>query len=303
MGKICVLGSLNVDLTVKLPRFHLPGETITGLDFQTFTGGKGGNQAVAAAKLGNEVLMAGKLGDDENARLYRDHMTALGIRHDAVLTQRATPSGVALIEVDEAGENRIAVVPGSNACVDRAQVDTWLCEMATCDMVLMQLEIPLDTVCYAAEKLHALGVPVMLDPAPAVPLPDALLAHVDCLTPNETELQILSGLPTDTDAHAEAAARSLLAKGVKRVVAKLGARGALLVTADETLLVPGFRVNAIDTTAAGDSFNAGLATALAQGKPIAEAIRFANAVGALSTTAMGAQAAMPTMAQALALLG
>lgn len=302
MGKIGVLGSLNVDLTVTMERFHQPGETITGSDFRTFTGGKGGNQAVAAAKLGNAVTMAGKLGEDENARLYRETMRTLNIRQDTVWTQKGVPSGVALIEVDQRGENRIVVVPGSNAWVDCAQVDALAAELTKCDIVMMQLEIPLETVRYAAQKLKELNVPVMLDPAPAIALGDELLAYVDYLTPNETELQILSGMPTKTDEQVRAAAESLLRKGARCVIAKLGGRGAMLVTPREALIVPGFSVKAVDTTAAGDSFNAGLATALTQKMSIAQAVRFANAVGALATTGMGAQQAMPTMEQTLLLM-
>ncbi len=302
MGKIGVLGSLNVDLTVTLSRFHQPGETITGTGFHTFTGGKGGNQAVAAAKLGVPTLMAGKLGQDQNGELYRATMKQLGIDQTGVAGEKELPSGVALIEVDAKGENRIAVVPGANGAVDCAYVDQVFEKLAACDVVLMQLETPLAAVTYAAQRLHKEGKCVVLDPAPAVPLPDELLKSVDYLTPNETELHILTGMETGDDSQVEAAARSLMERGVRCVVAKLGARGAMLVTREGATAVPGFRVKAIDTTAAGDSFNAGFAAALLDGKTPVEAVRFANAVAAISTTAMGAQGAMPSREQVEALL-
>ena len=302
MPSIGVLGSLNVDLTISLPRFHQPGETIHGTDFQVFTGGKGGNQAVAAAKLGVQTLMMGKLGADQNGDTYRKVMRNLGIAQDTVLTVEGTPSGVALIEVDATGENRIALVPGANYAVNRDMVDALFPSLLKCDILLMQLEIPMDTVEYAAQKWKAAGKPLLLDPAPAVPLGPDLLGAVSYLTPNETELQILTGMATDTEERVEKAARALLAQGVRCVIAKLGARGAMLVDSNQAVIVPGFSVNAVDTTAAGDSFNAGFAAALMEGKTPLEAVRFANAVAAISTTGMGAQSAMPNRAQVEAFL-
>ena len=293
MKKICVIGSLNIDLTVSLPRFHQPGETIFGTDFQTYTGGKGGNQAAAAAKLGADVTMVGCLGDDANSEIYRKLLGSLNIR-DRVETVAGVPSGVALIVVDSSGENRIIVISGANGRVSPAQIDRNWEAILGCDIVLMQLEIPLNTVIYAAEKLHAAGKTVILDPAPAVQLPDELLAHTDFITPNETELSILCGRKTETEAEIEAAGVSLLERGCENVIAKMGARGAMLINASGARMFPGFSVRAVDTTAAGDTFNAGFAAALANDRSIPEAVRFANAAGALSTTAPGAQGAMPT---------
>ena len=298
MKKIAVVGSLNVDLTVVLPRFHKPGETITGKDFATYTGGKGGNQAVAAAKLGVQTVMIGKLGCDQNGALYREVLEGLRIDHAGVAAVKGVPSGVALIEVDETGgDNRIAVVPGANHEVTAEYVSALLPTLLTCDMVLLQLEIPMETVIYVAQEMFAAGKCVVLDPAPAVPLPQELLASVSYLTPNETELHILTGMPTGTQEEVECAAKTLIAKGVGCVAAKLGARGAMLVTEGETTVVKGFAVQAVDTTAAGDSFNAGFAVALLDGEPPQRAIRFANAVAAISTTSMGAQGAMPSRRQ------
>lgn len=294
MKKICVIGSLNIDLTVRVPRFHLPGETIFGTDFHAYTGGKGGNQAVAAAKLGADVTMVGCLGNDANAGIYRNLMKELGV-HDLVETVPDQPSGTALIEVSDSGENRIVVVPGANSCVSPEMISRNWEAISACDIILIQLEIPLETVLFASEKLHASGRTVILDPAPAVPLPDELLRAADFLTPNETELAVLTGQKTETWEEIEEASVSLLRRGCPTVITKLGARGAFIAYEPRHRPVPGYKVQAIDTTAAGDSFNAGFAVALASGYRLSDSVIFANAVGALSTTAAGAQAAMPDL--------
>lgn len=298
MKKICVIGSLNIDLTVTMPRFHLPGETIFGTDFHTYTGGKGGNQVVAAAKLGADVRMLGKLGDDSNAVIYRKTMSDLNIHADSVEIADGHPSGVAIIEVDAEGENRIIVISGANMQVDKAQIEKHWDQLSDCDIFLLQLEIPMETNIYAAQKLHAAGKTVILDPAPAVSLSDDLIKSVDYITPNETELALLCGCDTNNDEEVIKAARTLIARGCPNVIAKMGARGAMLITKDSADVVPGFKVKPLDTTGAGDSFNAGLAVALACGKQGTDAIRFANAVGALSTTAVGTQTSMPSFAEA-----
>ncbi len=302
MQPLCVIGSLNVDLTVTLPRFHLPGETITGTAFHTYTGGKGGNQAVAAARLGAIVSMVGKLGSDSNGNLYRRVLADHGVDLTGVLTAEDTPTGVALIEVDASGENRIALVPGANALVDRPQLESLIPFFKGYRYFLLQLEIPLTATALALSLVKVQGGVVLLDPAPAVPLSDDLLSCVDFLTPNETELALLSGGATGTLREVEIAAAALLRRGAGAIVAKLGAKGCLYVDKDQTLHSPGFTVEPVDTTAAGDSFNAGFATALARDYPLKEALRFANAVGALSTTGKGAQAAMPSLEQVLGFL-
>ncbi len=302
MSKICVIGSMSADLTVRIPRFHAPGETITGEDFHTYTGGKGGNQAVAAGKLTDGVVMVGKLGGDSSEALYRRVLAENHIDDSCVEVAEDVSSGVALIEVTDGGENRIVVVPGANALVDRALIDRAMPRMLECELFLFQFEIPMDTVLYAARKLHEAGKRVILDPAPAKELPEGLLPCVDCVTPNETELSILSALPTGTEDEIKRAARSLVARGAKAVVAKMGARGAMYVDKDQDFIVSGFKVSVVDTTAAGDSFNAGLAVALSRGFKMPEAMRFANAVAAISTTGAGAQGAMPTLARVEAFL-
>lgn len=295
---IAIIGSMNVDLVSRVPRFLLPGETLQGLDFHVYPGGKGGNQAVAAARLTSGVVMLGKLGDDANSQLYRQVFRDNGIISDCVETHAGINTGTAVIEVDTStGDNRIVYIPGANSFVDRAQVDRHWERLTRCDIFLLQLEIPMDTVRYAIDRLRRAGKTVILDPAPAVALPEGLLGQCDVVTPNEVELALLTGLPAGTPEQMLAAGRQLLKSGVKNVVIKAGRQGAYLVNQETERLFPGFAVKAVDTTAAGDSFNAGLAAALAQGRTLPEAVPYANAVGALSTTAAGAQGAMPTRAQ------
>lgn len=293
MKKIAVIGSMNVDLVSRVPRFLLPGETLQGLDFHVYPGGKGGNQAVAASRLVPYVLMLGKLGQDDNGALYRRVLRDSRIDDQCVETAD-TVNGTTVIEVDQStSDNRIIYFPGANQLVDRAQIDRHFNKLLTCDIFLLQLELPLDTVAYAIKKLHAAGKTIILDPAPAAPLPDDLFPCIDYLTPNEVELHILTGLPTNTQEDIIKAGQALVKKGAGAVVAKAGKRGAFLITKEKAELFSGFQVEAVDTTAAGDSFNAGLAAALAQGISMEHAIPYANAVGALSTLAAGAQGAMP----------
>ncbi len=298
---ICVLGSLNIDLTVRLERFHVPGETVTGKSFNTFTGGKGGNQAVAAARLGTNPVMISALGNDANGELYRSVLKIEGVDISCIETV-PTSSGVALIEVDDSGENRIAIVAGANACVTEATADKYRDAIKNAGFLLMQLETPLEGVIRAAQLAKESGTVVILDPAPARKLPDELLALCDYITPNETELATLTGKNTDSAEEAEAACRELLEKGVKNVINKRGAKGAMLVNSDGVKVVPGFKVKAVDTTAAGDTFNAAFAAALRKELKPEDAIRFANAAAAISTTAAGAQPAMPTEEQTEQLL-
>ena len=302
MKKICVFGSLNVDMTLFVPRFNMPGETLTGTGMSIFTGGKGGNQAVACARLGAPVRMIGCLGDDANGAMYFDVLRKEGIDVTGMTICKGITSGVAFIEVVPEGENRIALAVGANGRltpeVARAQEEA----IAECGVYLTQLENPLDAIIEGMKIAKAHGLLVVLDPAPAHPLPDEIFALCDYVTPNETELSILTGMAADTVEQAVEAARTLIKRGAKTVLNKRGAAGVLLVTADTARMIPGFRVNAVDTTAAGDSFNAGFAVGLAEELPIDDAIRLANAVGAISTTKPGAQAAMPSRAQAEALM-
>lgn len=302
MKKICVFGSLNVDMTLFVPRFNMPGETLTGTGMSIFTGGKGGNQAVACARLGAPVKMIGCLGDDANGAMYYDVLKKEGVDVSGMTICDGITSGVAFIEVVPEGENRIALAVGANGRLTPEVARAQEAAIAECGVYLTQLENPLEAIIEGVKIASAHGLKVILDPAPARPLPDEIFTYCDYVTPNETELSILTDMPTDTVEQAVAAARALIKRGAKTVLNKRGAAGVLLVTADEYRMIPGFKVDAVDTTAAGDSFNAGFAVGLAEGMPIVDAIRLANAVGAISTTKAGAQAAMPSRAQAEALM-
>jgi ribokinase len=303
MKRYCVVGSLNMDMVTRVERFPEPGETLRGLSFTIFPGGKGANQAVALARLGAGVEMVGALGDDVLGHRYGEVLAGLGIGASGVNVIPGISTGTASIEVTTAGENHIVVVAGANGTVTPAYLETRRALVESCDYLLLQLEIPLESVLLAAAMARGAGRAVILDPAPARELPPELVAQVSVITPNETEARLLTGEDTSTDAGIHRAGQWLLARGVGCVVIKAGARGAFLVTAEGCLQVPGFPVQAVDTVAAGDSFNAGLAVALGQGAPMAQAIRFANATGALSTTREGAQSAMPGLEEVRALMG
>ncbi len=302
MKKICVFGSLNIDMTIFVPHFNAPGETLTGTGMSIFTGGKGGNQAVACARLGAPVKMIGCLGDDANGGMYYDTLIKEGVDVSGLRRCENITSGIAFIEVVPEGENRIALAVGANGLLTPEVARDSEAAIAECGVYMTQLENPLEAIMEGMRIAHDHGVTVVLDPAPARPLPDQIFGLCDIVTPNETELNILTGMPTDTVDEAVAASRSLIARGAKLVLNKRGAAGVLLVTADECRMIPGFKVEAVDTTAAGDSFNAGLAVGLADGLAIDDAIRLANATGAISTTRLGAQPAMPTREQAEALI-
>ncbi|MCK9413388.1 MAG: ribokinase [Prolixibacteraceae bacterium] len=290
---IVVLGSTNTDMVIKTTKLPKPGETILGGDFLMNPGGKGANQAVAAARLNGHVTLVAKTGEDlfgsQAMKLFQDEK----VNTDFLFTDPESPSGIALITVDEHAENCIVVAPGANARLLRADVEKAANAINAAEIILMQLEIPLDTVCYAAEIAFNAGKKVILNPAPAQPLPDELIKMLYLITPNETEAELLTGVPVTDVKSAESAARRLLAKGVQVVVVTLGSRGALLVTADQCHLIPSFKVKAVDTTAAGDCFNGALAVAIAEGAGLENAIAFANKAASISVTRMGAQVSAP----------
>ena len=293
MKELCVIGSLNMDLVTTVGDFPKPGETIFGDSFKTFPGGKGANQAVALGKLGADVLMVGKVGDDIYGAKYLEVLKNNNVRQDGVDVEKEISSGVAIIKVNNKGENNIVVVSGANGKVDVNYIESKWDVILKADIFLFQLEIPMETVVYTMKKLKDLGKTIILDPAPASKLPDAVFNYIDFITPNETELETLSEKKIDNEDDLREAANILFDKGVKVIISKQGRRGAAIIRRNECVNVPGFKVNAVDTTAAGDSFNAGFAFALAQGKTLDECVKFANAVGAISTTALGAQEAMP----------
>lgn len=294
MKKCAVIGSINTDMVARTPRFPAPGESIIGSVFRTEFGGKGANQAIALARLGAEVCMAGKVGDDLFGKKYLEHLIEEKVNVDCVAVEVGETTGVADIWVADSGENSIISIPGANAKCDLDWLNAALERLSDCDIFLLQLEIPHETVGAALKKLRGMGKTVILDPAPAVPLPAEWLACADYITPNETELEILTGdLPKN--ATVEARIRRLVGESNRMVIHKRGAEGAFIGTKDGVLPVSGFKVKAVDTTAAGDTFNAGLAVGLAMGKPIEECVRLANAAGALAVTALGAQGCMPTL--------
>lgn len=295
MKKICVIGSLNTDLVTTVENFPKSGETIFGENFKTFPGGKGANQAVALGKLGADILMAGKVDDDIYGRKYLEILKNNKVNQKGVNIEPGISSGIAIIQVSKKGENNIVVVSGANGKVDINYIDKQWDIINQADLFLFQLEIPIDTVIYVMKKLKDLmGKTVILDPAPASKLPDEIFKYIDYITPNETEIETLVQKKIDGEEDLKEAARVLFDKGVNVVINKQGSRGAAIITRDDYVRVPGFKVNAIDTTAAGDSFNAGFAFALSEGKSLVECVKFANAVGAISTTALGAQEAMPS---------
>jgi ribokinase len=290
--EIVVVGSSNTDMILKVSRIPRPGETILGGEFLTAAGGKGANQAVAAACAGGAVSLVARVGRDMFGERAIAGLVENGICVDHVAYDDS-PSGVALIFVANDGENSIGVGSGANARLSPADVRNAKEEFASAAVVILQLETPLETVQVAAELGRASGAVVILNPAPAQALPNELLSHVSILTPNETEAELLTGIAATDDASCRHAADALLAKGVETVIITLGARGAFLAAADSQQLIPGFRVTPVDTTAAGDTFNGALAVAIAEGMPIADAIRFANAAAAISVTRLGAQPSAP----------
>ena len=300
---IVVFGSINMDLVVRSPRLPQPGETLTGHSFFTAPGGKGANQAVACARLGAPTRMIGRVGDDVFGTTLRDGLQADGVEIERVFVQPAISSGTAVITVNDAAENTIIIVPGANGQVGDDDLARLGEVLAGASALLLQLEVPLASVVAAAQAARARGVPVILDPAPAQELPDELYAAADIITPNEVEAAMLVGFPIDGEASAARAAEQLLARGVRKVVIKLGARGAFWHDGAASGFIPAFKVQAIDTVAAGDAFNGGLAAALDAGLPLEQALRWGMAAGALSTTRAGAQPSLPRRDEVLALLG
>lgn len=295
---VVVFGSINMDLVVRTPRLPAPAETITGHEFFTAPGGKGANQAVAAARLGVPTRMVGRVGGDAFGQELRQNLAGAGADVSAVFTDPAVSSGVAVIGVDDNAQNNIIIVPGANGRVGQDDLVRLDAALAGAKVLLLQLEVPLEAVVAAAQLAHQRGITVVLDPAPVQSLPVELYTLVDILTPNEVEAGQLIGAAVKSQADAAAAAKKLLALGVKTAIIKMGALGVLYAQAgSDSTFVPAFKVQAVDTVAAGDAFNGGLAAALLEGKPLPEAIRWGAAAGALSATKMGAQPSMPVRAE------
>lgn len=290
---ILVVGSSNTDMVINAEHLPGPGETIIGKSFFMNPGGKGANQAVSASRLGAHVVFICKTGNDifgkQSVELFNDE----GIDTAFLLSDAGYPSGVALITVDDNAENCIVVASGANATLSANDLQKSRAVIENASIVLMQLEIPLVTVEYVAAIAKANGVKVILNPAPACALPDSLLKNIFILTPNKTEAEMLSGIKVNSKATAESAARKIKERGVDTVIITLGAEGALILNDEACIHVPGVKVNAVDTTAAGDVFNGALAVGIFHKKDITEAVTYACSAAAISVTRMGAQASAP----------
>ncbi|PSB35400.1 ribokinase [Chlorogloea sp. CCALA 695] len=288
-------GSINMDLVATTSKLPVPGETLLGNNFFTLPGGKGANQAVALARLGVTTYMVGRVGDDSFGNELLKTLLAAGVNIEKVLVNENVSSGVALINVDDAGENQIIVVPGANGCVDSTNVENLISLLPNCRVLLMQFEIPLPTILLAAQAAKRLGVKVILDPAPAInEVPTELYPLVDIITPNEVEIGMLVGFPVNDLDTAMKATNILLQRGVGCAIAKLGVKGVVCATKEETFFVPSFPVQTVDTVAAGDAFNGALAAALVENLSLRQAVVWGAAAGAIASTISGAQSSLPT---------
>ena len=293
-GKILVLGSSNVDLILKVPRFHNPGETIIGEDLVTVFGGKGANQAIASRRLGGKTVFITKLGDDHYGQTYRWYLIKSGLDKKCILKDKELPTGIALIELDPEGENRIIVSPGANSSLTEDDLKRLGPIWKGIKVFVTQLEIPLPTVHLGLKMAKDHGALTLLNPSPPTHLSPDIVSLVDFLVPNEYEAQYLTGLEMKKNQDVQKMANELVRMGAKNVVITLGPKGLFFKNRIEEIWMEAFRVKVVDTTAAGDAFMGALACGLTENKPIRDALRFANGVGALATTKMGAQPSLPS---------
>ncbi len=302
MTQLIVLGSVNADHVLQVPSFPRPGETLIGGNYQVIPGGKGANQAVAAARLNADIGFIACVGDDPFGINIRQDFAKDGINIDSVIVADNTPTGIAMIQVSAAGENSICLSPEANNKLTCDQIEPHLEKIRGAKYLLTQLETPIEGIEYAAKTAKESGTRVILNPAPARPLSDTLLACVDVITPNETEAEVLTGVTVTDSASAHQAALALHTKGIETVMITLGAKGVWVSTNGEGELIAGFRVEATDTTAAGDTFNGALVTGLLEDMPLERAIKFAHAAAAISVTRFGAQTSIPSRAETDAFL-
>jgi ribokinase len=292
-NKLVVLGSINADHILNLEQFPRPGETVIGNHYTVAFGGKGANQAVAAGRSGADISFIACVGADDIGERIRQQLQADRINITSVESSQGTTTGVALIFVNQHGENMIAIDPGANASVTPTYLARYQQLVIDASALLMQLESPLETVIAAAQLAKQHQTQVILNPAPARELPDSLLSMIDIITPNETEAERLTGVVISDDASADSAAQILHSKGIPMVIITLGSRGVWLSQRGKGILVPSFKVNAVDTIAAGDTFNGALVTALLEGQDTDSAVRFAHAAAAIAVTRAGAQPSVP----------
>lgn len=294
MKNICVIGSLNMDLVVNVDTMPKPGQTIIGSNFKEVPGGKGANQAVAMARLNGNVSMIGKVGEDGFGQTLINSLKNDKVDTTYIRTSKGA-TGVALITVDKNAQNSIVVSPGANFEVKEDDIDNNIEAIKNSDIVVLQLETPLNTIKYALNKAKELNKYTILNPAPAVKLDDEIIKNVDLLTPNETELEIISGVSIETEEDIQKAAQIMIEKGVKELIVTLGSKGSLYINKEKSMFKKAYKVEAVDTTAAGDSYTGALAVALSQDKNIEDAMDFASKVGALSVLKEGAQSSLPTL--------
>ena len=294
MKNICVIGSLNMDLVVNVDTMPKPGQTIIGSNFKEVPGGKGANQAVAMARLNGNVSMIGKVGEDGFGQTLINSLKNDKVDTTYIQTSKGA-TGVALITVDKNAQNSIVVSPGANFEVKEDDIDNNIEAIKNSDIVVLQLETPLNTIKYALNKAKELNKYTILNPAPAVKLDDEIIKNVDLLTPNETELEIISGVSIETEEDIQKAAQIMIEKGVKELIVTLGSKGSLYINKEKSMFKKAYKDEAVDTTAAGDSYTGALAVALSQDKNIEDAMDFASKVGALSVLKEGAQSSLPTL--------
>jgi ribokinase len=292
---VLVIGSANMDLVLSVEKFPQPGETIFGKKFEMYPGGKGSNQAVCCAKLGAGTIFIGRIGDDDFGKSLIKNMKKEGVNLSHLIIDGKESTGTALITVEGKGENEIVVISGSNMKLSSDDIERKKEIFKEVKVVIVQLEIPLNTVLQAAKIAKENECIFILNPAPAQQLPEELLSMIDYLTPNETELELISGISVDDDESIEKAAKELLKKGVKNVIVTIGEKGAYLINRERKEIFPAKRVNVVDSTGAGDAFNGALAYALSNGEEIAKAVQLAVSVASFSVTKMGAQGSLPTI--------